>query len=284
MTQLEWTPLTEEDLPALLQLAEDCLGEDGGLPDLTDESMLRTFFLSDQSIGGRDETGDLVAAGGIFPDGMSRTATGLVHPGLRGQGVGAELVRWCREAAPGPLKARIENVSAATESLLAEAGMRRTFAETVMRHSLRQVPVIARPAGLTRLAFDDDTAPLFHEAYRRSFGDRPGFPDTPLDAWAADLASDPAFRPQDSRVVLDEAGEPVGFVTVSDEWIDQVGVAPAWRGRRLGAHLVVRSLAALRDAGAEQVWLSVNVNNDARDLYERLGFRATGTRARYADR
>lgn len=284
MSQLEWAALGAADLPDLQRLARACLRADGGLPDLGTAPMLTTFFLSGAGIAGRDETGDLVAAGGVFSEGLGRTATGLVDPSLRGQGIGGELVAWAREQVPGPLRARIENVTPRTESLLAAAGLHRTFAETVMRHSLRHVPVVGRPAGLTRLPFDEASAPLFHEAYRRSFGDRPGFPDTPLEAWVADLTGDPAFRPADSRVVLDTAGEPVGFVTLSDEWVDQVGVDPAWRGRGLGAHLVVRSLTALRDAGARRVWLCVNVDNPARDLYERLGFRARGTRARYADR
>ena len=49
----------------------------------------------------------------------------------------------------------------------------------------------------------------------------------------------------------------------------------------LGAHLVVRSLRALRKAGCEQAWLAVNVDNPAHGLYLRLGFDEHGLRARY---
>ena len=283
MSLLHWTPLTEDDLPLLVGLARECLAHDGGLPDLAGEEMLRSFFLSQQGIGGRDTTGDLVAAAGVFLDGHQPSGTGLVLPSLRRQGLGAELVRWCREVSPTATRARIENVTPLTESVMAEAGMRRVFAETVMRHSLKHIPVVSAGEGLERRAFTEQDAGLFHEAYRRSFGARPGFPDTPLGTWTADLLSDPAFRPDLSRVLLDERAGPVGFVTLSDGWIDQVGVAPEWRGQRLGAHLVVRSLTALRAAGSRKVWLSVNVDNPARDLYERLGFRCKGTRARYAD-
>ena len=76
----------------------------------------------------------------------------------------------------------------------------------------------------------------------------------------------------------------MGFVLLVDNWIDAVGVVPEWRGRRLGAHLVVRSLTALERSGEAEAWLCVNVDNPARSLYERLGFRAKGTRARYEDR
>ena len=76
---------------------------------------------------------------------------------------------------------------------------------------------------------------------------------------------------------------PVGFVNLLDDWVDQVGVVPAWRGRGLGAHLVARSLRTLRKAGCEAVWLAVNVDNPAHDLYLRLGFRDAGLRARYEE-
>jgi mycothiol synthase len=97
----------------------------------------------------------------------------------------------------------------------------------------------------------------------------------------AGAEGDEGFRPDLSRVVLTGAGHVVGFVTISDDWVDQVGVVPDWRGRGLGAHLVARSLRALRRAGCEAAWLAVNVDNDARHLYLRLGFEDAGLRARY---
>ena len=99
--------------------------------------------------------------------------------------------------------------------------------------------------------------------------------------WVARGVRGPGFRPEPSRVALDPDALPVGFVTITDDWIDQVGVVPAWRGRGLGAHLVVRSLRALVKAGCDQAWLAVNVDNPAHELYLRLGFEDHGTRARY---
>jgi ribosomal protein S18 acetylase RimI-like enzyme len=95
--------------------------------------------------------------------------------------------------------------------------------------------------------------------------------------------ADPGFRPDLSRVVLDSGGHVAGFVTLSDNWIDQVGVVPAWRGHGLGAHLVVRSLRSLLKAGWEEAWLAVNVDNPAHELYLRLGYVDSGVRARYEE-
>ena len=85
-------------------------------------------------------------------------------------------------------------------------------------------------------------------------------------------------------IISGAAGRAVGFVILSGAWIEQVGVDPTWRGKGLGAHLVARSLTALQRAGADRVWLAVASDNPSRVLYERLGFRARGTRARYERR
>lgn len=284
MSTLAWQPVTEADLDSLRHLAQRCLDADGGLPLLAQEEMLRRFFLSGNSIAGRDETGDIVAAASVFVDGSGRrTATGLVHPSTRWQGIGEELVQWAQERAGGvPLRVVAETTSPASDALFAQVGLQRTFAEHVMRHPLLEIPRVPRAPGLHAYPWTDDTAELFHRAYRQSFVTRPGFPDTPRAEWVDEIEGDPGFRRDDSRVVLDDDGHVAGFVTLTDDWLDQVGVVPAWRGQGLGAHLVVRSLRALRKAGCEQAWLAVNVDNPAHDLYLRLGFEDHGVRARYA--
>lgn len=282
---LSWQDLRDEDLPGLTLLAQCCLERDGGLPQLASEPMLRRLFVEGESIGGRDETGDLVAAASVFRDGSGRqTASGLIHPSLRWQGIGDELVKWCRERSGGvPLKVVAETTSEDSDRFFAEIGLQRTFAEHVMRHPLTDIPKVSRPAGLKSYPWTADTASLFHAAYARSFATREGFPDTPRDAWVAEIESADGFRPDLSRVVVHASGQVTGFVTVSDNWIDQVGVVPQWRGRRVGAHLVARSLRALLRSGRDDAWLAVTVDNPAHDLYLALGFVDSGMRARYED-
>jgi mycothiol synthase len=283
VSTLAWQPLTEGDVDALRHLARRCLEADGGLPQLAHEQMIRRLFLSGSGIAGRDETGDIVAAASVFVDDAGhRTATGLVHPSTRWQGLGEELVQWAQERSGGtPLRVVAETTSRESDELFAELGLQRTFAEHVMRHPLEEVPRVRRPEGLTVARWTDDTTGLFFSAYRQSFAERPGFPDPPEDVWVREVSEDHGFRPETSRVALDADGLPVGFVTITEDWIDQVGVVPAWRGRGLGAHLVVRSLRALVKAGCDQAWLAVNVDNPAHQLYLRLGFEDHGIRARY---
>ncbi|GGL40659.1 GNAT family N-acetyltransferase [Phycicoccus endophyticus] len=283
MSTVVWTPLGEADLPDLRELALACLRADGGLPQLADESMLRRLFLVGAGIGGRDETGDLVAAAAVRLEGpQARSATGLVRPSARYGGLGRQLAAWCAERAGGTLlRVVVESTSPQTESFLAGLGLEPTFAEHVMRHDLAEVPRVRRPAGMVSLPWSEDTATLFHRAYRASFAERPGFPDPPLGAWVRGLVEDPGFRPERSRVVLDREGRVAGFVTLSDCWLDQVGVVPRWRGQGLGGHLVARSLRAFSRAGCGEAWLAVGVDNPAHDLYRRLGFLDAGLRSRW---
>src|SRR5690606_20620311 len=137
-----------------------------------------------------------------------------------------------------------------------------------------------RPSDL----FTEDRAHDFYLAYRESFGDRPGFPDPSEEEFLGWLHSDTEFRPEDSRVAYSRGGAPIGFITVAGDWIDQVGVVPSWRGHRIGAHLVVRTLTALKTSGSKKAWLNVGVDNPSKELYRRLGFTIYGTRARYEDR
>ena len=285
MAVLDWSPLTEADLPALMALAQDCLDADGGLPQLAAGPYLRDLFLADVGIAGRDDTTELLAAAALGHSGGRRTTTGLVHPSARRQGHGDHLVEWCQAqaGADSPLVIA-ETMSIEAESLFAAHGFHRVFAESVMRHKLKAVPRVRRPEGISTRRFGPDTATDFFAAFAASFADRPAYRPVPEQQWLAELLGDSTFRPRDSRVAYDEAGMPVAFVVVCDGWIDQVGVVPAWRGRALGAHLVARSLTALRKAGAERVYLCVNVDNPSRVLYERLGFRVYGTRARYESR
>jgi mycothiol synthase len=283
VTTLAWQPLAEDDLDALRHLARRCLAADGGLPQLAHEQTIRRLFLSGSGIAGRDETGDIVAAASVFVDDAGhRTATGLVHPSTRWQGIGESLAQWAQERAGGsPLRVVAETTSPESDALYAELGLKRTFAEHVMRHPLEEIPKVKRPEGLHVASWDDETSGLFFTAYQQSFAERPGFPDPPRDLWVAEVSGDHGFRPEASRVALDHDGQPVGFVTITEDWLDQVGVVPAWRGRGLGAHLVVRSLRALVKAGCDQAWLAVNVDNPAHELYLRLGFEDHGIRARY---
>ncbi|MFI8828643.1 GNAT family N-acetyltransferase [Streptomyces sp. NPDC053431] len=78
-------------------------------------------------------------------------------------------------------------------------------------------------------------------------------------------------------------GEVCGFVEVGvEEWhsrlvVHRIAVAPAHRGRGVGAALMERACAYGRRAGARTAWLEVtNVNAPAVRAYRRMGFELCG--------
>ena len=73
------------------------------------------------------------------------------------------------------------------------------------------------------------------------------------------------------------------FWRVVDELhVNNVAVRPAYRGRGVGTALMEQIFEAGRTLGARRITLEVRTSNvRARQLYERLGFRHSGTRRNY---
>ena len=65
-------------------------------------------------------------------------------------------------------------------------------------------------------------------------------------------------------------GSIVAMMVLAEGWIEQLYVAPDWRGRGLGDRLV--ALAKGRQPAGLQLW-TFQVNGPARRFYERHGFR-----------
>jgi len=272
-----WAPLDSTDLPALVALAGRCAAVDGGSPGVSTEPFLRRRFFAEgvSALGTSESSGDLVAAGSVnVRDGFA-DLYGFVDPERRGRGFGRQLLSWAAEK--GVLRVRTEALTPEAERLYARHGLVCTFAEDVMRHDLQAVPSVPYPAGATIHPWNDGTKGQFFAAYQASFRDRPGYPEWTFDQWTG-WTVDEEFRPDLSLVVM-MAGEAAAFITCTSDWVIQVGVAPAFRGRRLGAALVADVLARMDGDGC---WLDVNVDNPtATSLYRSLGFATIGRRATY---
>lgn len=108
-----------------------------------------------------------------------------------------------------------------------------------------------------------------------------------------EIASKPGFLPEATWLVehVDEAGfgEPVGTiqgirVTPRYGSIQNVGVAPWARGRRIGAALIGAALRAFREVGLQRATLEVTASNTrALRVYESLGFLRARTSFRAVD-
>lgn len=272
--------LSEADLPQLQALARECLDADGGLPLFASAGLLRARLLREHTVAIRED-GILLAAAGLGVHNGRAITSGLVAPAARRRGLGTHLMAWAEDlAGDATLIVATESCGAEAERLYARYGLIRTFAESVRRHDLASLPSVAPPAGVTVTPVDKNDATHLYAAYVESFADRPGFIEPTAADWLGELRSDNEWR-RDLSLLATVRGVPVGFVNVLGRWIDQVGVVPEWRGRRLGAHLTARTLRALAVEAVDPVWLCVNVDNPAEGLYGRLGFAGYGVRARY---
>ncbi|MEO3776612.1 GNAT family N-acetyltransferase [Micromonospora sp. B11E3] len=282
--EVSWGEVGEGDLGALGELAQACLSADGGLPLFGRTPLLRARLLQGRTLGAWHD-GGLVAAVSVGTGREPATSTGLVHPAWRGRGLGGRLLDWASEQAEdADLLLTTESWSPGAEALFEARGFQRTFAEWVLRHDLTGLPAVARPEGVRIEPVTWDTGRELFETYSASFADRPGFAAPTAEEWLGELREDDEYRPELSMIARGPDGGAVGFLNVIDNWIDQVGVVPGWRGRRVGAYLVGCALRSLAGEQAGAAWLCVNDNNPAAALYRRLGFRDAGRRARYLRR
>jgi mycothiol synthase len=299
--RLTWRSLQAADQDAITALSAACQAADGGQALIAAHAYIQAPGADTPpraTIGAFDTAGQLFACAAVWleqtPERAQANIIGQVHPRQRGRGIGAFLLSWSIAQTqallaatpsdrPRALRLTTESLTPAAERLYQRFGFTQQFAEDVMRRDLQvALPDAPFPPGLTLAEWTPALAGQFFEAYEESFRERPGFPVwSAAEQWIAWATGDDDFLPQMSLLARDGA-QPVGFIVCDDAWIVQVGTHPAWRGRGLGAALVVEALRRFAAAGAEHVTLDVNTNNPvAARVYTRLGFEVVGRRARY---
>lgn len=101
--------------------------------------------------------------------------------------------------------------------------------------------------------------------------------------WRYDRAHLEPFVSRQECAVLESAHEAIGYTLCTHEHheslLGRVAVRPEWRRRGVGGVLVRDAVGRAASSGAGAVTLVTQVDNAAsRALYERLGFRDTGSR------
>ncbi len=303
LSELSWRAITPDDLPALVDLAEECRQVDGGLAIMTKPDILwRRYFPEGRGVstGAFAVDGHLAACSTMHvltSPGAERAAiAGQVRPAWRSKGIGNYLLRWSEAQASALLTPETTDrqvLRIATESLTESADrlyrghrFEQVFQELVMRRDLRlPLPDFPMPRDVALATWRPELATQFYQAYYASFRDRPGFTGESAEEWIGENAEDEDFKPEWSLLAL-SGQAPVGFLTAAtdnrDGFIVQFGVIPEQRRLGLGSALVVESMRRMSADGATAVQLDVNINNPGAILsYQKLGFVTVGRRARY---
>jgi ribosomal protein S18 acetylase RimI-like enzyme len=282
---LSWRLLGEPDLPALIELASECLSADGGQPFAASAGFLSRWYLPGTETHAGFSGAQLVCVSSLRRRDGAPVTTGLVHPAWRRRGIGGYAFdRAADRAGPAGMLAETEALGDGAYALYLSKGLTQVLAEDVMQLAASaRVPPAHPPAGLTIAPWGQADPGRFFAVYHAAFRDRPGFPNWTQARWVEWISDDEDFRAE--WTLLATLGDiDVGFITAdASGWIAQMGVVPSARGRDIGARLIGEAEHRMRSAGETTITLNVNINNPhAAALYRRLGFTWIGRRAKYA--
>jgi mycothiol synthase len=279
--------LGEGEVAAVLSLVEDATEADGVRP-LNEHVMLHLRYGGDP--GARAvliyDGARLAGFAHLDPTDPVEGPSGelVIHPELRGRGLGRRLLEAVLAETGGRLRLWAHGDHPAAGRLAAALGLARARSLWRMRRSLAApLPAVPLPEGVRLRTFvpgEDEKAWVALNAL--AFATHPE-----QGAWTVDdlkrREQEPWFDPEGFFLAVREdrpAGfhwtkihgngghghEPIGEVYV-------VGVHPAERGTGLGRALTIAGLTHLRSRGLSHVMLYVDESNTpAISLYESLGF------------
>jgi len=176
-----------------------------------------------------------------------------------------------------------------------EAGFRRVReGGQLVRPTLDDIPDIPLPYGFEIRPIGPDDAAMHRRvfdaagrAFAQSYGEQ-----AQTEGQYAEFLGQPSFDPTLWRVAFhgdDIAGQILNFMAEPEPdgsrmgWTESISVQPEFRRRGLARALLAESLRTVRDAGATQAALGVDMQNpnQAQALYESLGFTVVSTTSDY---
>ncbi|HYN68629.1 MAG TPA: GNAT family N-acetyltransferase, partial [Candidatus Eisenbacteria bacterium] len=229
-----------------------------------------------------------------------------IDPAARGQGVEGLLLRHALARAeeiadgfnpeqPTRVVTYVGGRDDALRAVVEAAGFRRVReGGQLVRPSFDDIPDVPLPDGFEIRPIDPADASMHRrvfDAAARAFAQSYGEQAQSEEQYAKFLGQ-PSFDPTLWRVAFhgdDIAGQILNFMAEPAPdgtrigWTESISVQPEFRRRGLARALLAESLRTVRDAGATQAALGVDMQNpnEAQSLYESLGFRVVSTTSDY---
>ncbi len=184
----------------------------------------------------------------------------------------------------------------AQREILAARGFRLTRRHaSLIRPDLEAIPELPIPAPFEVRPIDPNDDAMHRrvwEASARAFEDSYG-EEAPTEALYDEFISDPSFDPRLWRVAFDGdriAGQILNYLGDAEPhgsrigWTEGISVQREYRRRGLARALLALSIRTVRDAGATCAGLGVDLQNpnQARDLYESMGYRIVSESYEYS--
>jgi mycothiol synthase len=284
-------PPKEDDAPQVLALMLRCDIAEYGLPD-SDLAELRHDW--QQLDLERDawlvftRTGDLVGYAAVLPWRQHVRYMLYSDPTWPDEQVGQTLLAQCEirglalaaESEESEVRAYtyIPHANSRHQAIVEAAGFRPVNYVFNMQMDLNTpLPTPQWPADVSlRTALPVQDAQAIHRFIQIAFA-RPDRQSQSFEEWQAALMESSNFDP--NLWFLAMAGEElVGaclcFAYAEEGWVRQLGVAPAWRRRGLGAALLHHAFAVFKQRGLERVGLAVEAENQkAYTFYQGVGMK-----------
>ncbi|MBO1030173.1 GNAT family N-acetyltransferase [Tessaracoccus sp. SD287] len=312
--RLQWSWLTEADLPALADLREATDYVDDPI-ERADLQHMRDLFSAPgadperNGAVGRDKTGSVVA----YAWGHPRMGEGevrywvdwAIHPAWRHQGIGVGITTWLRDQGmawweglresgstdPLWMGAHIDEKLTLRTTQMAAAGFvaERWFSD--MKVSFDEVPPhdlpLVVPEGIDLVGFDESLSEAVRTAHNRAFATVTGAQRVSRSVWDHILAVN-TIKQSWSWVALAD-GQVAGYAIssghpsdwadegYSEGWTEFLGTVPEWRGRGVARALLTASLRSFADAGLTGAGLGVDADRAeaAYHLFSDLGYQSS---------
>lgn len=231
--------------------------------------------------------GDLVGYGVVLPVGAVYRYDFCADPTWEGPELGRALLARCEGRARSLLQVRGGQARVMTRTYLAHVNqqdaeiVKQAGFEAVKYHfqmyiDMKDVTAEPRwPAGITLRTVKPGEDDRSLHAFIQAAFERPGRTAQAFEDWKAFMMRPDTFKPDLWVLALEGeeiVGACLGFEYPEGGWVRQLGVSPAWRGKGLGAALLLNAFAEFKRRGFEQVGLVVESDNPtAMQFYQKVG-------------